>query len=90
MTGAEWLNIAVQALVLVSAVWIIKADGKALRDNLETLLSKMTALELSLRDCVKWADLDRELDPMKHEIKEHGEKLASLQVQCAERYRRVS
>lgn len=81
------LSLALQAIVLVSAIWIIKADGKSLREKIDTLMTKIIAIELSLRDCVKWSDLDRELDPIKADVKGHDTRITVMETKCQEQHK---
>lgn len=87
MTGVEWINIAVQAVVLLMAVWIIKADGKRIGDKIESMLTKISAIEISLHDCIKWSDLDKELGPVRRDVKDQDRRLTIMETECKSRHK---
>jgi len=97
VTGYEWLAIGVLGFLLSLILWgiqsaktdalgqFVKLDKKVTRQG-EEHSRDLTEIKLGLRDCVKWSDLDKELGPMRCDIKQHGTRLTVMETECKARH----
>lgn len=101
MTGAEWLDYALKVGLIGLAILIVQrgqaaqgrkidAVGQKVEDQGKEHGAALTEIKLGLRDCVKWGDLGRELEPVRHDVKEHERRITVVETRCKEQHKAVS
>jgi len=86
ISAMEWLQIAVQATVLGTAVLIIRNAVARLEAKLETLANVLTGVRHDLKDCVTWDELSRELSPVRASRDDHERRIGVLETKCEARH----
>lgn len=93
MTPVEWTTIAVQLVVLGTAIWIIRSgraeeakEREILKADLKRLLECLHALELKLSNCVTWDALDKicslergKLDSLDKRVDDHETRITLVE-----------
>lgn len=97
MTGYEWLAAGILTFLLSLILWGVQSGKTSSKEKLDKLDKKitdqgkehgaaLTEIKLGLRDCVKWSDLDKELDPMRCDIKQHDTRITVMETECKARH----
>lgn len=93
MTNNAWMAVGLLGSLLALISWFIQRTLARSENKIDKLGKEMTAqgkehgaalmkIELGLTNCVKWSDLDKELDPMRDDIKCHEKRLTVIETEC--------
>lgn len=86
VSGVEWLQVAVQVLVLGLAVVIIRNALLEVKAQLKVFGETLTNCRLDIKDCVTWDELARELGPLRDGREDHEKRLGVLETKCEARH----
>lgn len=97
MTG-EWIASAVLAAIMSLVLWLIQRSmtrqerkidcvGDDLKAQGKEHGAALTEIKIGLRDCVKWTDLERELGPVRGDVREHDRRLTVVETTCTQRHK---
>jgi len=75
-------------------IWLLQrrlsdmaVDIKAQGAKQDAMMGKITGIQLGLGKCVTWAELDKELGPLRSKTDNIGDRLTVVETRCQEQHR---
>jgi hypothetical protein len=78
----QWLQLALEFVVLFGAVIIIRRDNAKKDEKLSTIEQLVTDIRIGMKDCVTWDELNRQLGPLRNRGESHEKRLEAIEVRC--------